>query len=151
QILNAQSEARKEENYINEDLHDGNESRHDLGNHQSSDQVCSFPTHERRRLIGKDDEAILKRSISRHGVPVLIIFDCDGRFASQFWWSLHKELVRNSQLTSLEIIHETIEKIVQIKSHIQAARDRHKNYAGPGPDARIPDHQDASGDADSHI
>ncbi|GJU56954.1 putative reverse transcriptase domain-containing protein [Tanacetum coccineum] len=36
--------------------------------------------------------------------------------------------VGNSQLTSPEIIHETTEKIIQIKSHIQAARDRHKNY-----------------------
>ncbi|GKF28618.1 hypothetical protein Tco_0094960, partial [Tanacetum coccineum] len=29
----------------------------------------------------------------------------------------------------LEIIHETTERIVQIKSHIQAARDRQKSYA----------------------
>nr|GEX79421.1 putative reverse transcriptase domain-containing protein [Tanacetum cinerariifolium] len=33
------------------------------------------------------------------------------------------------QLTGPEIIHETTEKIVQIKSRIQAARDRQKNYA----------------------
>ncbi|GJU49773.1 putative reverse transcriptase domain-containing protein [Tanacetum coccineum] len=37
--------------------------------------------------------------------------------------------VGDSQLTGLEIIHETTEKIVQIKSHIQAARDRQKSYA----------------------
>ncbi|GJR34645.1 putative reverse transcriptase domain-containing protein [Tanacetum coccineum] len=37
--------------------------------------------------------------------------------------------VEDSQLTGLEIIHETTEKIVQIKSHIQAARDRQKSYA----------------------
>ncbi|GKE82748.1 putative reverse transcriptase domain-containing protein, partial [Tanacetum coccineum] len=200
QILNAQSEAKKEENYINEDLHELralimheshkskysihpgldkmyqdlkklNRSRHDLGNHQSSDQVCSFSTYERRRLVGKDDEAILEGSISRHGVPVLIIFDRDGRFASYFWRSLHKELgwdrhlplvefsynnsyhtsikvapfealyglkcrspicwaqVGNSHLTGPEIIHETTEKIIQINSHIQATRDRQKNYA----------------------
>ncbi|GKB84579.1 putative reverse transcriptase domain-containing protein [Tanacetum coccineum] len=36
--------------------------------------------------------------------------------------------VRDSQLTGSEIIHETTEKIVQIKSHIQAARDRQKRY-----------------------
>ncbi|GJU74851.1 hypothetical protein Tco_1266256 [Tanacetum coccineum] len=34
-----------------------------------------------------------------------------------------------SQLTGPEIIHETTERIVQIKSHIQAARDRQKSYA----------------------
>nr|GFB60608.1 putative reverse transcriptase domain-containing protein [Tanacetum cinerariifolium] len=33
------------------------------------------------------------------------------------------------QLTGPEIIHETTEKIVQIKSRIQAARDRQKSYA----------------------
>ncbi|GKF60380.1 hypothetical protein Tco_0177166, partial [Tanacetum coccineum] len=37
--------------------------------------------------------------------------------------------VGDSQLTGLEIIHETTEKIVQIKSHIQAACDRQKSYA----------------------
>ncbi|GJU20446.1 putative reverse transcriptase domain-containing protein [Tanacetum coccineum] len=37
--------------------------------------------------------------------------------------------VGDVQLTSLEIIHETTEKIVQIKQRIQAARDRQKSYA----------------------
>ncbi|GJZ05211.1 putative reverse transcriptase domain-containing protein [Tanacetum coccineum] len=37
--------------------------------------------------------------------------------------------VGDSQLTGPEIIHETTEKIVQIKSHIQAAHDRQKSYA----------------------
>ncbi|GJX01183.1 putative reverse transcriptase domain-containing protein [Tanacetum coccineum] len=34
-----------------------------------------------------------------------------------------------SQLTSPEIIHETTEKIIQIKNHIRDARDRQKSYA----------------------
>ncbi|GJX24095.1 putative reverse transcriptase domain-containing protein [Tanacetum coccineum] len=37
--------------------------------------------------------------------------------------------VGDSQLTGPEIIHETTERIVQIKSHIQAARDHQKSYA----------------------
>ncbi|GJS97471.1 putative reverse transcriptase domain-containing protein [Tanacetum coccineum] len=37
--------------------------------------------------------------------------------------------VGDSQLTGPEIIHETTEKIVQIKSRIQAARDHQKSYA----------------------
>ncbi|GKD35533.1 putative reverse transcriptase domain-containing protein [Tanacetum coccineum] len=37
--------------------------------------------------------------------------------------------VGDSQLTGPEIIRETTEKIVQIKSRIQAARDRQKSYA----------------------
>ncbi|GJR27299.1 putative reverse transcriptase domain-containing protein [Tanacetum coccineum] len=36
--------------------------------------------------------------------------------------------VRDAQLTGPAIIHETTKKIVQIKSRIQAARDRQKSY-----------------------
>ncbi|GJS35093.1 putative reverse transcriptase domain-containing protein [Tanacetum coccineum] len=151
----------------------------------------------------------LKEVVSKHGVPVSIISDRDGKFTSHFWKSLHKALgtrldmstayhpetdgqsertiqtledmlracvldfgkgwdkhlplvefsynnsyhtsikaapfealygrkcrspicwaeVGDSQLTGPEIIHETTERIVQIKSHIQATRDRQKSYA----------------------
>ncbi|GKB87443.1 putative reverse transcriptase domain-containing protein, partial [Tanacetum coccineum] len=37
--------------------------------------------------------------------------------------------VGDAQLTGPEIIHETTKKIIQIKKHIQAARDREKSYA----------------------
>nr|GEW31309.1 hypothetical protein [Tanacetum cinerariifolium] len=56
----------------------------------------------------------MKEVVTRHGVPVSIISDHD---------------VGDVQLNGLEIIHETTEKIVQIKSRIQAARDRKKSYA----------------------
>nr|GEW11044.1 putative reverse transcriptase domain-containing protein [Tanacetum cinerariifolium] len=109
----------------------------------------------------------MKEVVTRHGVLVSIIFDCDGRFKSLFWQALHKAFgtrldmkfsynsyhtsikavsfealygrkfrspvcwaeVGDVQLTAPEIIHETTEKIVQIKSRIQAARDRQKSYA----------------------
>ncbi|GJY27322.1 putative reverse transcriptase domain-containing protein [Tanacetum coccineum] len=150
----------------------------------------------------------MKEVVTRHGVPVSIISDCDGRFMSLFWKALHEALgtrldmstayhpetdgqsertiqtledmlcacvidfgkswdthlplveffynnsyqtsikaapfkalygqkcrspvcwaeVGDAQLTGPEIIHETTEKIVQIKSMIQAARDRKKSY-----------------------
>ncbi|GKD55641.1 putative reverse transcriptase domain-containing protein, partial [Tanacetum coccineum] len=47
------------------------------------------------------------------------------KFRSPICWAE----VGDSQLTGPEIIHETIEKIVQIKSRIQVARDRQKSYA----------------------
>ncbi|GJR09540.1 putative reverse transcriptase domain-containing protein [Tanacetum coccineum] len=167
-----------------------------------------FPMREDDTLE-KLTRQYLKKVVSRHGVPVLIISNRDGRFTSHFWKSLNKALgtrldmstayhpetdgqsertiqtledmlracvldfgkgwdrhlplvefsynnsyhtsikaalfevlygrkcrspicwaeVGDSQLTSPEIIHETTEKIVQIKSRIQAARDRQKSYA----------------------
>ncbi|GJZ28517.1 putative reverse transcriptase domain-containing protein [Tanacetum coccineum] len=119
----------------------------------------------------------MKEVVTRHGVPVSIISDRDGRFTSLFWQALHKALgtrldmsttyhpetdkfsynnsyhtsikaapfealygrkcrspvcwaeVGDAQLTGPTIIHETTEKIVQIKSRIQAAHDRQKSYA----------------------
>nr|GEV83757.1 hypothetical protein [Tanacetum cinerariifolium] len=46
-------------------------------------------------------------------------------------WDRHLPLaeVGDAQLTGLEIIHETTEKIFQIKKRIQAARDRKKSLA----------------------
>ncbi|GJV93704.1 putative reverse transcriptase domain-containing protein [Tanacetum coccineum] len=51
-----------------------------------------------------------------------------------YWWPNMKaeiatyDEVGDSQLTGLETIHETTQKIVQIKSRIQAACDRQKSY-----------------------
>ncbi|GJW82248.1 putative nucleotidyltransferase, ribonuclease H [Tanacetum coccineum] len=124
----------------------------------------------------------LKEVVSRHGVPVLIISDRDGKFTSHFWKSLNKALgtrldmsttyhpetdgqsertiqtledmlracvldfgkgwdrhlplaeVGDSQLTGPEIIHETTEKIVQIKSRVISFGKRGKlnaRYIGP--------------------
>ncbi|GJU39453.1 putative reverse transcriptase domain-containing protein [Tanacetum coccineum] len=46
-------------------------------------------------------------------------------------WDRHLPLaeVGDAQLTSPEVVHETNEKIIQIKKRIQAARDRQKSYA----------------------
>ncbi|GJT30383.1 putative reverse transcriptase domain-containing protein [Tanacetum coccineum] len=94
----------------------------------------------------------LKEVFSRHGVSVSIISDCDGRFTSHFCFhtsikaapfeALYGRKCRSpicwaevgdSQLTGPEIIHETTEKIIQIKSRIQASCDRQKSYADLNP------------------
>nr|GEV42727.1 putative reverse transcriptase domain-containing protein [Tanacetum cinerariifolium] len=87
----------------------------------------------------------IKEVVTRHGVPVSIISNRDGRFKSLFWQALHKALgtrldmsttyhpetdeVGDAQITGPEIIHETTKNIIQIKSMIQAARDRQKSNA----------------------
>ncbi|GKC45391.1 putative reverse transcriptase domain-containing protein [Tanacetum coccineum] len=166
-ILSAQSEARKEENFINKDLHgmiNKLEPRADemlcLNNqnkmYQDLKKLYWWPnmkakiaTYVRKCLtcskfktvIGQDmiwvivdrltksahflpmreDDTLekltrqyLKEVVSRHEVP-----------AAPF-----EAEVGDRQLTGPEIIHKTTKKIVQIKSRIQAARDRQKSYAG---------------------
>ncbi|GKB55538.1 putative reverse transcriptase domain-containing protein [Tanacetum coccineum] len=208
QILSAQSEARKEENFINEDLHgminklepraggtlclnnrnwipcfgdlralimhESHKSKYSI--HPGSDKMyqdlkklywwpnmkaeivtyvskcltCAKTaagqdtiwvivdrlTKPAHFLPMREDDTLekltrqyLKEVVSRHGVPVLIISNRDGRFTSHFWKTLNKELVGDNQLTDPKIVCETTEKIVQIKSRIQAARDRQKSYA----------------------
>ncbi|GJZ64155.1 putative reverse transcriptase domain-containing protein [Tanacetum coccineum] len=81
----------------------------------------------------------LKEVVSRHGVPTDgqseraiqtledILRACVINFGKG--WDRHLPLVGDAQLTGPEIIHETTEKIIQIKKRIQAARDRQKSYA----------------------
>nr|GEU78726.1 reverse transcriptase domain-containing protein [Tanacetum cinerariifolium]GEU79425.1 reverse transcriptase domain-containing protein [Tanacetum cinerariifolium] len=111
-ILSAQSEARTEENFITEDLHE-------------DDSMENFTRQ------------YLKEVVSRHGVPISIIFNRDSSIKAAPFEALYRRKcrspicwaeVRDSQLTGLEIIHETTDKIFQIKSRIQAARDRQKSY-----------------------
>nr|GEV72583.1 putative reverse transcriptase domain-containing protein [Tanacetum cinerariifolium] len=89
----------------------------------------------------------MKKVVTRHGMPVSIIFDRDGRFTSLFCYHTRIKAapfealygrkclspvcwaeVGDAQLNGLEIIHETTEKIIQIKSNTQVARDRQKSY-----------------------
>ncbi|GJX56058.1 putative reverse transcriptase domain-containing protein [Tanacetum coccineum] len=78
-------------------------------------------------LMEKLRRQYLKEVVSRHGVPVLIISDRYSKFTSHFLQSLNKAL--DAQLTGLEIVHETTEKIIQIKKRIQAVHDNQKSYA----------------------
>ncbi|GJS72510.1 putative nucleotidyltransferase, ribonuclease H [Tanacetum coccineum] len=49
-----------------------------------------LPAKENDINGGKLDQIILEKLVSRHGVPVSIISDRDGRFVSQFWQSLQE-------------------------------------------------------------
>ncbi|GJX14937.1 hypothetical protein Tco_0206695 [Tanacetum coccineum] len=89
----------------------------------------------------------LKEVVSRHGVPVSIIFYRDNGQSERTIQTLEDMLracvmdfkkcrspicwaeVGDAQLTGPEIIRETTEKIIQIKYRLQASRDRQSSYA----------------------
>nr|GEV63628.1 putative reverse transcriptase domain-containing protein [Tanacetum cinerariifolium] len=90
----------------------------------------------------------IKEIVSQQGVPISIISDRDNHFTSRFWQSMQSAVapfealydrkcrspvcwakVGDVQLTRPEIIHETTEKIVQIRQLLPAARDRQRSYA----------------------
>ncbi|GJU66954.1 putative reverse transcriptase domain-containing protein [Tanacetum coccineum] len=130
QILEAQVKVRKEENYGTEDL---------------CGMVKKVEPHadgtlclNRRSWIpcrGNLRELIMHES---HKSKYSVRTGSDKMYQDLkklYWWpNMKAEIatdakVGDAQLTGLEIIHETTEKIIQIKKRIQAARDRQKSYA----------------------
>nr|GEU64841.1 reverse transcriptase domain-containing protein [Tanacetum cinerariifolium] len=84
----------------------------------------------------------LDRIVTRHGTPVSIICDRDGRYHASIKVAPYEALygrkcrspmcwakVGEAQLTGPEMIQETTEKIILIKQRIQAAQDRQNSYA----------------------
>ncbi|GJT89854.1 putative reverse transcriptase domain-containing protein [Tanacetum coccineum] len=108
--LSAQSEARKEENFINEDLHgmiNKLEPRADgmlsLNNRTTGQDtiwvIVDRLTKSDHFLPMREDDTLekltrqyLKEVVSRHGVLVSIISNRDVKFTSHFWKSLNKAL-----------------------------------------------------------
>ncbi|GJT33992.1 putative reverse transcriptase domain-containing protein [Tanacetum coccineum] len=152
-------------------MHESHKSKYSI--HPGSDKMYQ----DLKKLYWENDSMekltrqYLKEVVTRHGVPVSIISDRDGRFTSQFWtiqtlenmlragvsnfvkgWDRHLPLVEfsynnsyhtsikaapfealysckcrspvcwaevgDAQLTGPEIVHETTEKIIQIKKRI---------------------------------
>ncbi|GJR38980.1 putative reverse transcriptase domain-containing protein [Tanacetum coccineum] len=144
QILKAHIEALKPENLEKEDVGDRlTKSAHFLPIREND------PLEKLARLY-------LNRIVARHGIPISIICDRDGRFTSNFWRSFQKALGTDLSMSiayhpetdgqsertikTLEDMlracvidfgkgWETTEKIILVKQRIQDAQDRQKSYA----------------------
>ncbi|GJZ17739.1 putative reverse transcriptase domain-containing protein [Tanacetum coccineum] len=96
---------------------------------------------------GHDTIWVIVDRLTKHGVPILIIFDRDNQFSSRFWQSMQEALgtrldkvrlnhpldmtdqkIEEGQLIGPELVQETTEKISQIKDRLKASRDRLKSY-----------------------
>ncbi|GJZ42628.1 hypothetical protein Tco_0589883, partial [Tanacetum coccineum] len=64
----------------------------------------------------------------------------------------HRDHVRQDQMVeTLRVIRDMRREMSDMQAELLALREQQRRARQPGPEARIPDHQDASGDADSHI
>nr|GEY67498.1 putative reverse transcriptase domain-containing protein [Tanacetum cinerariifolium] len=193
QILETQTEAMKQENLKSEDVggmliensKDPKKPKKEKLEPRT-DGTLSGPTRKSAHFLPMKEtdpmdklaRLYLKEVVTRHGIPVSIVCDCDRSertiqtledmlracvidFGNG--WERHLPLVEfsynnsyhahikaapfealygrkcrspicwaevgDAQLTGPKLIHETTEKIVQIKQRIQAARDHQKSYA----------------------
>ena len=59
---------------------------------------------------------------------------------------------RQAQMVeTLRVMRDMRREMVTMQDELIALREQPKKAVQPGPEARVPDHQDASGDADSHV
>ncbi|GJR28913.1 putative reverse transcriptase domain-containing protein [Tanacetum coccineum] len=129
-ILEAQVEARKEENYGTEDLCGMIKKLE-----QRADGTLCLNGRSWIPCFGDLRELIMNES---HKSKYSVHPGSDKMYQDLkklYWWpNMKAEIatyteVGDAQLTGSEIVHETIEKIIYIKKRIQDARDRQKSYA----------------------
>ncbi|GJW41161.1 hypothetical protein Tco_0067006, partial [Tanacetum coccineum] len=58
---------------------------------------------------------------------------------------------QDQRVETLRVIKDMRREVSNMQTELLALREPQRKARQPGPEARIPDHQDASGDADSHI
>ncbi|GJR94303.1 hypothetical protein Tco_0266477 [Tanacetum coccineum] len=58
---------------------------------------------------------------------------------------------QDQMVETLRVIRDMRREMSDMQAELLALREQRRRARQPGPEARIPDHQEASGDADSHI
>nr|GEV54854.1 putative reverse transcriptase domain-containing protein [Tanacetum cinerariifolium] len=129
-ILSAQSEARKEESFINEDLQG---MINKLKPHRDGKFTLHFWKSLNKALGWDKHLPLVKFSYNNSYHTSIKAAPFEALYGRKCRSPICWAEVGDRQLTGPEIIHETTEKIVQIKSRIQAARDRQKSYADLNP------------------
>ncbi|GKB70708.1 putative reverse transcriptase domain-containing protein [Tanacetum coccineum] len=154
QILEAQVEARKEENYGTEDLcgmikkleqrADGTlclNGRSWIPCFGDLRELIMNESHKSKYSVHPGSDKMyqdlkklywwpnMKAEIATYASKCLTSASFEALYGRKCRSPICWAEVGDAQLTGLEIVHETTEKIIQIKKRIQAARDRQKSYA----------------------
>nr|GEX39971.1 putative reverse transcriptase domain-containing protein [Tanacetum cinerariifolium] len=103
--------------------------------------IKNLPKEKENDPMEKLMKLYMKEVVTRHGVPVSIIFDRDGRFTSLFWQALHKALGTQLDMKlhvddKLQFVEEPVEivdrEIKQLKiSRIPIIKVRWNSKRGP--------------------
>nr|GEV50595.1 hypothetical protein [Tanacetum cinerariifolium] len=127
QILDSQTEARKPENINNEDVR-GYDTIWVIIDPLTKSAI--FVPMRESDPMEKLARMYLKEVVTRHVIPVLIIYDRDPRFASNFWRSLQKALGTSLDMstaflpqTLAEIFQQEIVRLHGIPSAIVSDKD----------------------------
>ncbi|GJV94488.1 putative reverse transcriptase domain-containing protein [Tanacetum coccineum] len=120
QILEAQVEVRKDENYGTEDMCGMiKKFKQRADGTLCLNGRCWIPCRDMSTAYHPQTDGQSERTIQ---TLEDMLRACVIDFGKG--WDRHLPLVGDVQLTGLKIVHETTEKIIQIKKRIQAARDR---------------------------
>nr|GEV02006.1 hypothetical protein [Tanacetum cinerariifolium] len=94
---------------------------------------AEIATYVRERLNEKLTRQYLKELVMRHGVPVLIISDRDGRFTSQYWQSLQKAIDKRRKPLEFQVGDKVMLKVSSWKGVIRFNKQGKLNprYIGP--------------------
>ncbi|GJV91116.1 hypothetical protein Tco_1538929 [Tanacetum coccineum] len=113
----------------------------------SLDRIESGEYH--RSFLDHRDHMYALRTISRH-LPD--IATTAGYSHSRNCISVLGTRFQMQQMVeTLRVIRDMRREMSDMQAELLSLREQQRRARQPGPEARIPDHQDASGDADSHI
>ncbi|GKB63049.1 putative reverse transcriptase domain-containing protein [Tanacetum coccineum] len=100
-----------------------------------------------------EEEAYASREAWAHSIGLIQVHET--RFQmQQAELAALQEMGRRLQaqmVETLRVIRDMRREMSDMQTELLALRGQQRRARQPGPDAMIPDHQDASGDADSHI